>query len=343
MPVSRHPNATASMAQFLASVRNASSGFNPSIQQLRASATSVSQESSGADGGYAVPVDFMKAVSDAVAAESDLLGRCTVVPVKSNTCSFPVDVQPAYSSSGPQTKVTPEGAAINEAKLSLQARDVRLSKVATLLPMSAELIEDAGPELDAYLVSVVGQRLGYQINEQILRGNGTGEALGLLSSPALITVTKETQASGSVVIANIEKMYARLLPSLRPSGAWIVHTSVEQQLLALIGGGAGHLFTFDGPDTYRMKLLGMPVIPIEAASAAGTVGDITLVGMSGVAALVREGIIKKTLSMDVYFDQDLGVYRFSARLAALTFLGAAVSQKNGSSTVSSVVSLEARP
>jgi HK97 family phage major capsid protein len=340
---SRHPNSVPSMASFMASVRLAGEGDASARDNLvRASASTISQESSGSDGGYAVPVDFQKAVTDAVVAESVLLDRCTVINVKSNSVAFPVDTQPAYSSSGPKVRLTPEGTVATQSKLKVESRTLRLSKLVVDLPMSAELIEDAGPELDAYLSAVVGSRMAYHVNNEILRGNGTSEALGILSSPALITVSPEgAQSAATVVFANVAKMHSRLIASQRASAVWLVHPSAEQQLHGL-NAAAGGLVYQAVPGSPFMSLLGLPVIPVEAASTVGTVGDITLVAMKGIAACVRDSGIKRVLSMHAYFDQDLGVYRFSMRLGALTFLAAAVSQKNGGSTVSSVVSLDVR-
>jgi HK97 family phage major capsid protein len=341
---SRHPNQASSWPSFFSAVRRAGRREGPGPVVLRpygAAPSTAAQEAAGPDGGYLVPPDFQKAVSDAILAETDLLGRCTIVETERNNVVLPVDVQPAYSATGLQAAQQPENSALAQSKLSLGSRSVRLSKLSIYMPMTNELLEDA-QGLDAYLVSIVAQKFSYLINSYLLTGDGVNKPLGVLNSPAAITIAAEgAQPTATIVLANLQKMFARLIPSLRPSAVWLVHTSAEQAMLNITQ--TGFWVAQYSPGSPFASLFGLPVIPIEAASVVGTVGDITLIGMAGILAAIRPGLVKRQFSMDCYFDLDMNAFRFTVRLGAMPALAAPVAQKNGGSTVSSIVSLAARP
>jgi HK97 family phage major capsid protein len=344
--VTRHPNQFATVSSFFSAVKlsGESRGARVDPRLYAAAPSTVSTENIGSDGGYAVPPDMQKRLTDSLLGETDLLSRCTLIETTKNAIGLPLDPNPSYSISGPQAGIGTEASSLNQSKLGLALRSVRLAKLSVLLPLSDELIEDGGLELAVSIADIVAQKLRFEVNSLLLSGTGgAGEPIGWLNSPALITVAAESgPQSQTVVEANVRKMMSRLVPEDRASAVWVVHSSVEEQLRGMVSPVGAPALVYSGAEPFA-RLYGFPVLVSEACSALGVVGDISLVAMKGIVAAVRPGLVKRQLSTDVWFDQGIGAFRFTMRLGASPLLNAAVSQKNGGSTVSSCVTLAARP
>jgi HK97 family phage major capsid protein len=89
-------------------------------------------------------------------------------------------------------------------------------------------------------------------------------------------------------------------------------------------------------------LMGRPVVPVEACSTLGDVGDIILVDLSQYMALTKGNDIKTDVSMHLYFDQGMQAYRFTFRVAGQPWWGSTISPQFGTSTRSWAVALAAR-
>ena len=346
-PAVRHPSGFRSFPEFLNAVQVAGQtrrGVVDERLRVSAAATSSANEGTGADGGYLAPPDFAQAVSDLVMSRENLLARCVLFPTTKSSVTVPIDERSAYSTSGPQVTVQAEGSVLVQSKLAVGSRNIRLAKLSVLLPISNELVEDAGTSLETYLAAVIPERMLYLTTEYLVRGDGVTKPLGVLNSPALITIAAEGgQAAATVRIENLQKMHASLLPGLRSSAVWLVHQSVEKQLAALTGAQPGSVVYNWSPGESFARLMGLPVVVSEACSAAGTVGDILLIGCAGIAVAHRPGLIARSVSTHLYFDQGQDAYRFDLRLGASVMLSAAVTQRNGSGMLSSIVTLAARP
>jgi HK97 family phage major capsid protein len=334
----------ASLGDFALAVRNAAETNYQHLDRrlIRAAAPStVSKEAVGADGGYLVPPDVRSDVVRGVLSETSLLALTDRQTLSSNSIVVPVDASPAWSASGPQTDINPEGVAIAQSKLSVQSRTVRLTRIDVLLPVSGEVLEDA-PGLTAYLKATVPDRLTYKINDHLINGDGVEKCLGLLSYPCKLVQTKESgQTTGTINFANVSKMWSRLYAPSKARAVWLCHSDAEAQLQNMVSPvGAPALVYWPGEPFPR--LFGRPVLVTEACQVPGTEGDIVLVDPLGMLTATREGITRQDFSIHLWFDNDLGAFKFTTRLGAANWWSAALSRAHGSSTVSTVVTVEAR-
>ncbi|MGC3997494.1 MAG: phage major capsid protein [Anaeromyxobacter sp.] len=338
-----------SLAGYALAVRNAITKKAPVDPRLGIFAanqpTTIGTEGTGADGGYLVPPDVRSAVVQAVLAEWSLLGQTDRHPTKSNSVTMPADAAPAWLSSGPQPALDPEAAAFKQAKGALESRTVRLTKLDVLVPVTDELVEDGAAALDAYLKQAVIDRLTFRINDHLLNNSGAGGPQGILSSPALVTQTKESgQTAGTVVYANVQKMWSRLYSPSKARAVWIAHSDVEMALQGVTAPtGAPALVYVPGEPFPR--LFGRPVLVTEAAQPIGTVGDLVLVDPGSIFTAMREGDndgLKADFSMHVWFDQGISAFRFTMRVGAASWWAQPVSRYRGGATLSTHVALEAR-
>jgi HK97 family phage major capsid protein len=342
--VARHPNQFGSVVSFLNSVRRASEAGGSQVdQRLFAAVTTSSNENVGADGGYLVPPDLSARLSDAMLGETSLLSRCTLIETTKNAVGLPLDPNPGYSTAGAQPSVEIEGGALNQSKLNVALRSMRVCKLSVLLPVTDELLEDGGPELEAGISDIVARKLTYLVNSHLLSGDGLEKSVGWLNSGALVTVAAEGgQTSATINFLNVSHMFSRLLPSARASAVWVVSSSAEEQLRGMVSPVGSPALVYSAGEVYP-RLFGLPVLCTEAASAVGVVGDVSLVAMRGIVAAVRPGLVKKQLSTDIWFDQGVGAFRFTLRLGASPLLNAPIAPRAGTNSLTTCVSLAARP
>lgn len=347
---SKGTNGFVSLGEYALSVKAAvgGQGMDPRLRPLAATPSTQSQEAQGADGGYMVPPDFRVNIMNKVMGEDSLLGRCDQQTTTSNSLSMPVDdTTPWQTSGGVQVYWEGEGGLYGQSKVSLKDVSVRANKMTALCPVSDELLEDA-PSLTAYLNRKVGDKMTYKLNDAIINGDGVMKPLGILKSPALVSVAKEgSQAADTIVVQNIEKMWSRMYAPLRRTAVWVINQDIEPQLGTLTLGGTSVAIPVYLPPNGLAgapngTLKGRPIVYSEACATLGDQGDINLVDFSQYMALVKTGGVRSDVSIHLWFDYGLTAFRFTMRVGGRPWWPTAIARAKGSNTLSFAVTLDAR-
>lgn len=339
------------LGDFAQAVRMGSMRGGDLDARLRNAAVSTyGNEGSGADGGFAVPPDFRTDILAPIFNEDSLLSLTDRLQSAGNTMTFPTDsTTPWQTSGGVQAYWTAEGAAKTQSKPSLGETTVKLHTLAALVPMTEELLEDA-PAMGSYLNRKAPEKMDFKVSDALVRGTGVGQPLGILLSPALVTVSKESgQAADTIVAANISNMWARLPVSSRRTAVWLMHPDAEAKLSGMTianqpvylppGGLSGNMFG---------TLMGRPVIPHQTANTIGDLGDIMLVDWKQYLTITKTGNgrdangLKSDVSIHLWFDQDMVAFRFTMRIAGAPWWAAPIAQRSGANTQSPYIVLEAR-
>jgi len=343
-----------SFGEFAASVRTGSAKAGTVDPRLIANApTTYGSEGVGEDGGFAVPPDFRTEIMEKVLGEESLLARTDQMTTASNSITFPADETTSWDSSGGiQAYWSDEAAQITQSKPSLKEKQVRLHKLACLVPVTEELLEDAS-SLDGYLRRKVPQKFDYKIQNAILRGSGAGQPVGILNSDCLVSVAKVTstspiQAADTIRYQNIVDMWSRMYAPCRSRSVWLINQDIEPQLFTMqfteaanspvpvympANGAAGSPYA---------TLMGRPVVPVESASTLGDKGDIILADMSQYLSVTKTGGVRSDVSIHLYFDYDTAAYRFIMRVAGMPWWESAIDPANGTNTRSCFVTLDER-
>jgi HK97 family phage major capsid protein len=340
--------------EFAAAVRKAGLPGGGMDQRLLLNApTTYSQEGVGADGGFAVPPDFRATIMEKVLAEDSLLARCDQMTSSSNTITFPTDeTTPWQTSGGLQAYWEGENDQLAQSKVSLKETTVRLNKLAALVPVTEELMEDAGA-LDTYLRRRVPEKIDFAISKAIIQGTGVGQPLGIMNAPCLVSVAKRTagspdQAADTIEYDNIVKMYSRMYAPCRANAVWLINQDVEPALFSL---------AFDNLATDKVPvylpanglsgqpyatLMGKPVIPTQACETLGDNGDIIFADLTKYLIALKGGGMRIDVSMHLYFDYDATAYRFIMRVGGLPWWSSYITPRDGSSYLSCFVALAER-
>lgn len=315
-----------------------------------AAVTTYGNEGSGADGGFAVPPDYRTEILTKVFNEDSLLGLTDRLQSSSNTLTLPTDeTTPWQTSGGIQSYWTAEGGVKTQSKPTLGETTLKLHTLATLIPVTEELLEDS-PAMGAYLNRKAPEKMDFKVSDAIVRGTGVGMPLGFLNSPALVTVAAEgAQTADTVNVTNLAKMWGRLPVQSRRTAVWLMHPDAEAQLPLMslanqpvympAGGVSGNMYG---------SLWGRPVIPHQVAETVGDVGDVMLVDLKQYLTVTKTGNgrdangMKQDVSIHLWFDQDMVAFRFTMRVAGQPWWASAIAQRDGANTQSPFIVLAAR-
>lgn len=348
----------AHLGEFANSVRTAATSGRVDPRLLQNAALSTySSEGIGADGGFAVPPEYRAAIQTLVLGEDSLLSRCDASPTNSSLVVVPTDEDTAWGTSGGvRVYRRGEAAAMTQSKVALKDHTTRVDPIYALVPVTDELLNNA-PMLARFLTQKAGEKLNFKINDEIVNGTGSGgQCVGILNSQCLVTVLEETsQASDTLVAANLLNMFSRMPAMVRKNAVWLANQDIEPHLYAIniefkSGAGAGIAAGVSGLmpeggmryDPSESTLLGRPIVFTEACQTLGDKGDIILAYLPGYFAPYEVGGVKEAMSMHLWFDQGVTAFRWSIRIGGQPWLSAPISRKNGNNTLSHFVCVETR-
>jgi HK97 family phage major capsid protein len=305
------------------------------------------------DGGFMVTQQFVTKMMGSIATMSSVFSRIFMIPIGEGSNGI---VMPAMNetsradgsrSGGVRAYWANEGGTATSSKPKIREITLKLEKLLAFCYMTEELMRDASA-MEAFVNQKYSEEMSFKLDDAIFNGDGLGKPLGVLNSPALITVTKETgQTADTVVWENIIKMWSRLAPTSQTRATWFINQEVQKELMTMsqvVGTGGVPVFLPAGGASGLpyMTLMGRPVIPVEQLSKLGDAGDILLADMSDYVGIDKGGLETDT-SIHVQFLYDENVFRFRYRFNGTPYTNSPVtSYKNTSHTVSPYVTLGAR-
>ena len=304
-------------------------------------------------GGYLIPPEYSTRMHNVQLQSATVRPRATFWPMGSNRISFNAIVDEDHTSNlfGGITLYRPgEAHQKTSSKPTFRQVELTLHKITGLTAASDEMIEDSPQSVETLLTTVFGQAIGWQVDADFLRGTGVGQALGVIGCPAAIDQAIEpAQAAGTVIAANIVKMWARMHPICHKNAVWLCNSDVLPQLYMLgiaVGTGGSVVFTPAGglSTSPYASLMGRPLIPTEHCSAVGTTGDILLADFTQYAIGGKSGggAPKVATSTHIYFDYDLVAFRFVLRYDGQPMWRAPLTPAHGA-TLSPFITLATRP
>jgi HK97 family phage major capsid protein len=337
--------------EFVSAVRGAALRSGDSDKRLVESraASGVTGGAAGSDGDFIIPSEFSNALMAFVRYSAPIASRATNIPAKRRSISLPaIDETSRANGSrwgGVQSSWTQEGDTTAASKPKFRRLELNLKRLMALLYATDELTED-GSALGAFIANAFTAEGAFQLDDMLINGTGSGQPLGMLNAPGLITVAKDAaQTADTVSATNVTNMFARMLPECRPNAVWLVSPEVEESLYAapLVVGAAGssnNLFTPGDSDAPFGRLMSRPILPVEQCSALGTVGDIIFADPSMLA--VYERPLNLNLSMDVRFLNGESIFRLFYRVDAQPIVRTPITPKNGGPTKSAYVAVATR-
>ena len=303
-------------------------------------------------GGFLVQIDFASSIFMLAHDMGEILGGVNKIPISANSNGLKIpgvdETSRATGSrwGGVSSNWAAEGVAGTESRPKFRLVEFDLKKLISKMTITDELLQDS-TALTSIASQAFSEEITFMTEDAIFEGTGAGMPLGILNSPALISIAKETgQATGTIVKENIDKMWARGWARSRKRSVWLINQDIEPQLNALnqsVGTGGQLVFLPPGGLSAApyASLYGRPVVATEYNSALGSVGDIMLADLSQYTIVDKNGIQAAT-SMHVAFDTDEMRFRITYRVDGKPMWAAPLTPFKGTLTKSPFVALAAR-
>jgi len=321
------------------------SGLND--PRLTTKAPSGASENIPTDGGFVVPPEYTARIFD-VALESEIVRPlATVYPMKAKTLDIPAMELTNHSTAlyGNVAMVwSDEGDSNAPKKPAFRLMTASAKKARIDVTLTNELLADSSPAYETIIGKVITSTFAHGLDNIFLTGHGGGQPLGILNSPALITVDGELgQAANSIVWENIINMYARVHPACVSNAVWVASITAIPNLMTLFFavGTGGVPVPALREDSGKFYLLGKRVFITEKLPGLGEVGDIMLCDFSQYCVAMRQEM-RLEKSNSVGWQTDETSFRAIVRLDGFPLWDKVLTLQDGSTTVSPFITLQAR-
>ena len=308
----------------------------------------------GGDGGFLIQKDFTVDLMKEGFESGALSSRCSVTEIGANSDGLEVvtiDEKSRATGSrwgGVQIYRAAEADTVTAKKPKIKKWESRLEDLMGVAYLTERLLQDA-PAMASVFQEAFRDEFGFVLDDEIFRGTGAGQCLGILNAPVTVSVAKETgQLADTVVAENISNMWARILPRSKARGFWFINTEVNPQLdqLQIGTGTSGQLVYMPAGGLSESpfgRIKGRPVIEIEHCSALGDVGDICFLDLTQYK-LITKGGIQAADSIHVRFLYNERTFRWVSRVNGAPKHNSPITPYKGAAanTLSPFVTLAAR-
>lgn len=329
------------------------------LLQVRSSAAGAS-EMVPTDGGFLVAPEFSREILRRAYLTGNIMSRCMNLPMERSSFKYPqFDETSRVAGSrlgGIQMEWEDEGANVKPAGLqsgnstmkpTFLLSELTAKKLVGYIHVSGELDNDSSA-FNTWATLAFSQELAYTLEDRIVNGTGAGQPLGIMNSPALITVAKAAgQATGTFVMTNVEAMLAAFWSASyhSDSAIWLYNQSVLPQLSALstvvgTAGSESKVWQWRTAGDKFDRLAGIPAMQSEYCQALSTTGDVILCDLNRYLLATRE--IRNEVSIHVRFLSFENTFRFVLRVDGQPIDRSPVTPANGSTATSPFVALATR-
>ena len=161
------------------------------------------------EGGYLVPDEFEHTLVHGLEEENVLRSLCTVIQTSSGDRKIPI-----VTAHGTASWVDEEDP-IPTSDETFGQISIGAHKVATMIKVSDELLQDSVFNLESYIAAEFARRIGAAEEEAFITGNGTGKPTGLLHATngagTGVTTTGNTPTADEIfdLVHSIKSVYRR--------------------------------------------------------------------------------------------------------------------------------------
>ena len=247
------------------------------------SAVNALQVGTDSEGGYLVPDEYERRLIDSLADANVLRGLCTTIRTETGDRRIPL-----ATTHGSAAWVEEEGV-IPESDDSFGMIALGAHKVATIIKVSDELLQDSVFDLEGYISTQFGRRIGGAEEIAFLTGDGVAKPTGLLheTNGAEVGVTT---AGASITVDDLLDLVHSVREVYRHKAVFLMNDSTKKALRKLKDGNGRFLWDPSVKEGDPDVLLGHRVIHCAAMPDIGAGAKPILFGdFSGYWIADRQG------------------------------------------------------
>ena len=193
------------------------------------------QVGTDSEGGYLVPDEFEHTLVEALEEENFFRGIATVIQTSSGDRKIPV-----VATKGTASWIDEEGA-YPESDDSFGQVSIGAYKVATMLKVSDELLNDSVFDLEAYISKEFGRRIGTKEEEAFFTGDGKGKPTGIFNAAGGASDGVTTAAAGITFDDVMDLFYAVKSP-YRKKAVWVLNDTTVKALRKLKDNNGNYIW-----------------------------------------------------------------------------------------------------
>lgn len=222
------------------------------------------------EGGYLAPDEFERTLIEALVDINVIRGMATIISTSSGDRQIPI-----VASKGTASWVAEE-AATPESDDSFGLVTLGAHKLATMIKVSEELINDSAFNLETYIAKEFGRRIGTAEEIAFVTGNGASKPTGVIGS-GQVGVT--SASSTAVTFDEMIDLYHSLREPYRKGAVWLTNDATIKAIRKLKDGNGQYLWQpsvqAGQPDTILNKPVrtSVAVPTIEAGAKTIAFGD----------------------------------------------------------------------
>ncbi len=224
------------------------------------------QVGTDSEGGYLVPDEFERTLVEALQEENIFRTMAKMIQTASGDRKIPV-----VASKGTASWVDEEGA-IPESDDAFGQVSIGAYKLATMIKVSEELLNDSIFNLESYIAREFARRIGAKEEESFFIGNGTGKPTGIFNATGGAELGVTAASATAITVDEIMDLFYSLKSPYRKNAVFVMNDSTVKAIRKLKDGNGQYLWqpsiSAGQPDT----ILNRPVktsayVPTIAAGA----------------------------------------------------------------------------
>ncbi|ABZ85470.1 phage major capsid protein, hk97 family [Heliomicrobium modesticaldum Ice1] len=225
------------------------------------------------EGGYLVPDEFERTLVEALEEENIFRRLANVITTSTGDRKIPV-----VASKGTASWVDEEGA-IPESDDSFGQVSIGAYKLATMIKVSEELLNDSVFNLESYITKEFARRIGNKEEEAFFTGDGTGKPLGILAATGGGQVGVTTAGATAITLDEILDLFYSLKAPYRNKAAFVMNDSTIKAIRKLKDSTGQYLWQPSVKEATPDTILNRPLytssyVPaIEAGAKTVVFGD----------------------------------------------------------------------
>ena len=233
------------------------------------------QVGTDSEGGYLVPDEYEHTLIEALEDQNIFRQLAHVIHTSSGDRKIPV-----VASKGTAAWIDEE-AAYPESDDSFGQVSIGAYKLATMIKVSDELLNDSVFDVSSYIAREFARRIGAAEEEAFFTGNGTGKPLGILAETGGAETGVTAAKADSLTFDEVMDLFYSLRAPYRRNAVFIMNDSTVKALRKLKNGNGDYIWqpsvTAATPDT----ILNRPVYTSGFMPALGTGNKTILFGDLG--------------------------------------------------------------
>ncbi len=206
---------------------------------------------SDSEGGYLVPDEYEKKLVEALEEEVFFRSLATVIRTSSGDRKIPI-----VTSKGEAAWID-EGGQFPESDDSFGQTSIGAFKLATMIKVSDELLNDSVFSVEAYISKEFGRRIGTKEEEAFFIGDGKGKPVGIFNTTGGAD-TGVTVASASVTFDDVMDLYYSLRAPYRNKASWLLNDSTVKAIRKLKDGNGNYIWQPSVREGEPDKILNRP-------------------------------------------------------------------------------------